>query len=90
MMKNPLQIIPGIGNSLSEDLNNVGIRQVSDLKGKDPWKLYEKSNKFEGVVLDPCVLYTYRCAVYFAEEKTPKVELLKWWNWKDRKHKNEK
>ncbi len=89
-MKNPLQIIPGIGKSLAEDLNNIGVTEVSDLKGKSPKKLYEKSNRFEGGILDPCVLYTYRCAVYFAETKNPKPELLKWWNWKAKKHPNEK
>jgi hypothetical protein len=87
---NPLMEIPGIGKSLAEDLNNIGITKVSDLKGKNPQKLYEKSNTFEGVTLDPCVLYTYRCAVYFAETKSPSQDLLKWWNWKERKHRNEK
>ncbi|MGA3073400.1 MAG: helix-hairpin-helix domain-containing protein, partial [Bryobacteraceae bacterium] len=30
-----------------------------------------------------CVLYVFRCAVYFASEAEHDPELLKWWNWKD-------
>jgi hypothetical protein len=33
---------------------------------------------------DPCVLYAFRCAVYYARTPRPRTELLKWWNWKDR------
>jgi hypothetical protein len=33
--------------------------------------------------VDRCVLYTFRCAVYFASESKHDPELLKWWNWKD-------
>jgi hypothetical protein len=77
-----LQIIPGVGKSVSQDLYNIGIRKVSDLKGRDPQKLYDKSNKFEGTKQDRCLLYVFRCAVYFAEGgRNP--EQLKWWNWKD-------
>ena len=79
-----LQIIPGIGKSIAEDLYNIGIRKVSDLKGKSPEKLYDKSNKLAGVRQDPCLLYTFRCAVYFASNTKYDKELLKWWNWKDK------
>jgi hypothetical protein len=80
-----LQAIPGIGKSIARNLWDIGIRRVEDLKDKDPEKLYEKSNKFVGARQDPCLLYTFRCAVYYAKTKNPKPELLKWWNWKDRK-----
>ena len=78
---NELQSIPGIGISLAKDLNSIGIRSVKDLKNKDPEKLYEKLCKKHGKV-DRCVLYTFRCAVYYASGGKDK-KLLKWWNWKD-------
>jgi hypothetical protein len=81
-----LQVIPGIGKSIARDLYALGIRKVEDLKGKDPQKLYDRSNKLAGVVQDPCLLYTFRCAVYFSETKNPKPELLKWWNWKNKQY----
>jgi hypothetical protein len=77
--------IPGVGKSIANDLVNIGINSVADLQGKDPEFLYDQSNQFAGCVQDRCLLYVFRCAVYFAETPGPvqdKVK-LKWWNWKD-------
>jgi hypothetical protein len=77
--------IPGVGKSIAGDLWNIGIREIPDLYGKDPEELYSLSNDFAGSVQDRCLLYVFRCAVYYAEtpqdEQDP--EKLKWWNWKD-------
>jgi hypothetical protein len=54
------------------------------LKGKNPEKLYELSNHYEGKVQDRCLLYVFREAVYFAENKNHDPEKLKWWYWKDK------
>jgi hypothetical protein len=78
-----LQMIPGVGKSISRDLQNIGIQSIADLKGKNPEKLYEESNLFKGIKQDRCLLYVFRSAVYFAEHKNPNPEKLKWWNWKD-------
>lgn len=78
-----LRTIPGVGKNIAKDLYDIGIKAVSDLKGKDPEKLYQKSNKHAGAIQDRCLLYVFRLAVYFAETKEPKPDLLKWWNWKD-------
>ncbi len=78
-----LQKIPGIGPSLSEDLYSLGMRRITDLKGRDPQKMYDELNSLTGKVQDRCVLYVFRCAVYFATEREHDPELLKWWNWKD-------
>ncbi len=80
-----LKIIPGVGISIANDLYNIGIRKVIDLKGKSPEGLYDLSNRYAGVVQDRCLLYVFRCAIYFANnvEKNPDNEKLKWWNWKD-------
>ena len=80
-----LMKIPGVGKSITRDLVNIGITSISDLKGKDPGKLYDMSNKFAGVVQDRCLLYVFRCAVYYASVKNHTPEKLKWWNWKDKK-----
>lgn len=65
-----LTIIPGVGKSIATDLYNIGIRHIDDLKGKDPEVLYDNSNFFAGCVQDRCLLYVFRCAVYFAETPT--------------------
>ena len=84
-VKSDLTIIPGIGRSIAKNLQDIGINKMEDLKGKDPEKLYLQSNKFVGVKQDRCLLYTFRCAVYFANNKKHEKELLKWWNWQDKK-----
>jgi len=80
-----LQQIPGVDKSISKDLHKIGINSVSDLIDKDPEILYQQSNTFAGQVQDRCLLYVFRCAVYYAETKTAErdPEKLKWWNWKD-------
>lgn len=85
-----LQQIPSIGKSLSMDLWRLGITKISDLKNRNPMALYEDLNKLTGTRQDPCVLYTFRCAVYFASTKNPHKEKLKWWYWKGKTVKSEK
>ncbi len=79
-----LMKIPGVGKSIAQDLLNIGINSISDLIGKDPEKLYERSNRYTGVTQDRCLLYVFRCAVYYASVKKHEPDKLKWWNWKDK------
>jgi hypothetical protein len=79
-----LQEIPGIGPSMARDLENIGIRAVRQLKGADPERLYDKLCRFKAQPVDRCMLYVFRCAVYYASNRDHAPELLKWWNWKDR------
>lgn len=85
-----LTIIPGVGKSTKKDLNLLGINKVGDLKNKDPQKLYDSLCAKTGLKQDRCVLYVYKCAVYYAKGGREK-EKLKWWNWQDeRKAKKDK
>lgn len=81
--KDELQTIPGVGPSVAKMLREVGVNHVSDLKGADPADLYDRLCDHRSERLDPCVLYTFRCAVYYATEPEPEPEKMKWWNWKD-------
>jgi len=54
-----LTVIPGVGKSIASDLWNIGIRKVTDLKGRDPEVLYGLSNKFACCVQDRCLLHTF-------------------------------
>lgn len=78
-----LQRIPGVGPSIAVDLRGIGITRIADLKGKSPERLYARSNARAGVVQDRCLLYVFRCAVYFAETPRPNPKKLLWWAWKD-------
>lgn len=79
-----LQRIPGIGPVLAQKLRLLGIEGVADLRGRDPEQLYRRLEGIVGQPVDRCVLYVFRCAVYFAEHELHEPELLKWWNWKEK------
>ena len=55
--------IPSIGKSIANDLWNIGIRSINDLKDKEPEVLFDLSNRYAGAVQDRCLLYCFRCAV---------------------------
>ena len=83
MTTSSLTVIPGVGKSIAKDLQEIGIKSVPDLKNKNPEKLYQLSNEQVGKTQDGCLLYVFRCAVYYANGgRDP--EKLKWWNWKEK------
>jgi hypothetical protein len=77
------QIIPGIGKSIAQDLWDLEIRSIDDLKQKDPQDLYDKLCELHNAKIDRCILYVFRLATYFASTNNHDPHLLKWWNWKD-------
>ena len=79
-----LREIPGVGKQVALDLWGLGVRAIPDLKKKDPENLYKQLCRLQGQHIDRCMLYTFRCAVYYAKTKKPNPELLKWWAWKDK------
>ena len=78
-----LESIPGVGPKLSRTLERLGIVEVSDLRGRDPQVMYEALMKLDGCHVDRCVLYVFRCAVYYASHEAHEPDKLKWWTWKD-------
>ena len=78
-----LQVIPGVGPAMARDLWKLGVTKVEDLTNRDPEELYRRLIDLEGAHVDRCVLYVFRCAVYYASESVHDPELLKWWAWKD-------
>lgn len=87
-MKTDLLTIPYIGKNTKEDLFNIGITCVEDLKGKNPGELYFNDCMIKKYQEDRCQLYVFRMAVYYAENKNHDEEKLKWWYWKDKEYHN--
>ena len=83
-MKSPLTEIPGVGARTAAVMEALGLRQVSDLRGRDPEELYLKECLMKGYQEDRCALYVWRAAVYYADHETRDPEKLKWWYWKDK------
>ena len=78
-----LQKIPGVGPSIARDLWELGYGAPEELRGADPEAMYERINELRGARQDRCLLYVFRCAVYFSSTPDPRPELLRWWAWKD-------
>ena len=82
-MIDDLQTIPGIGPKMSEALRALGYGCAEELRGQDPQQMYDDLCRRRGRPIDRCVLYVFRCAVYYAGHPKHSPRLLKWWNWKD-------
>ncbi len=80
-----LRRIPGVGPSIADDLWRLGVHRVEQLRGADPEALYGRFCALAGGTVDRCLLYVFRCAVYFAStpDDAREPEKLKWWSWKD-------
>jgi hypothetical protein len=82
MKRGPLEEIPGVGPNLARHLQDLGYRTVDSLRGQNAEEMYDRLISLCGGPVDRCVLYVFRCAVYYAEGgREPRK--LKWWNWKD-------
>ena len=75
--------MPAVGKSVAGDLWNLGFRKLDEIKTQDPNDLYERLCIFQGVRIDRCMLYTFKCINYYLNNEKPDPELLKWWNWSD-------
>ncbi len=79
-----LEQIPGVGKTIARDMQNIGIHSIDDLKGKQAEQLYDRLCEFKASPVDRCMLYVFRCAIYYASNTDHDPHLLKWENWKDK------
>lgn len=70
-----LEDLPNIGPRMAADLRRIGILIPSDLRSKDPLKLYFEICQKTGMRQDPCVLDTMMAVVDYVRTQKPK----KWW-----------
>ncbi|HMP80931.1 MAG TPA: helix-hairpin-helix domain-containing protein, partial [Pirellulaceae bacterium] len=53
-----LEDIPNIGPAVAADLRQLGIDQPADLRGRDPYQMYDDLCRITGQRHDPCLLDT--------------------------------
>ena len=70
-----LEQLPNIGPSLAADLRLIGIRSPHELRGRDPFVLYQQLCAATGQRQDPCVLDTFMAATDFMRG----AEAAPWW-----------
>ena len=72
-----LEDLPNVGRAVAADFRRVGIRAPQDLRGRDPYALYDRLNRVTGTRHDPCVLDTFISAVRYVEGAPARP----WWKY---------
>lgn len=72
-----LEDLMNVGPRIAQDLRCIGIRSPIDLRGKDPYRLFEKLCRETGHQHDPCVLDTFISVVRIADGGPS----LPWWHY---------
>lgn len=76
-VKSALEILPNIGPAIAADLHRLEIRTPEQLKGRDPWELYDTLCRITGQRHDPCLLDVFIATVRFVEG----APALPWWHY---------
>ncbi|HLO63932.1 MAG TPA: helix-hairpin-helix domain-containing protein [Azonexus sp.] len=69
--------LPNIGRAMAEDLHLLGIDKPEQLKGCDPYVLYQELSIATSQRQDPCVLDTFISITRFMNGG----EALPWWSY---------
>ena len=72
-----LEEIPNVGPSIAADLRQLGIASPNELRGSDPYALYDALCRITGRHHDPCLLDTFIAAVRFMQGEPKKP----WWKY---------
>lgn len=59
--------LPNIGKALAEDLELLGIRQPSELIGRDPYRMHAELCAITGTRQDPCVIDVFLSITRFMD-----------------------
>lgn len=72
-----LEQLPNVGPAIASDLRLIGVTSPQDLRGRDPYAMYDDLCRTTGSHHDPCVIDVFISAVRFmtGEPKKP------WWNY---------
>ena len=72
-----LEDMPNVGKAIAGDLRSLGFRVPSQLRGENPYALYDRLNALSGARHDPCVLDTFIAAIRFMNGEPARP----WWHY---------
>jgi len=72
-----LRMIPSVSEKCAKGLYLLGIREVNDLKGKDPADLYSKLRERKDFYAEPCMQNMIKIAVGIANKGIENVAKIK-------------
>ena len=70
-----LEDLPNVGPAIAADLRILGIKFPPQLRGRDPYALFEKLCRITGQRHDPCLLDTFIAVIRFMGGEPAKP----WW-----------
>jgi hypothetical protein len=79
-----LKQVPNVGPAVAADLRLLGIDAPQDLRGRDPYKMYDELCRITGARHDPCLLDTFIAAVRFMGGEPAKP----WWKYTAERKRN--
>ena len=71
--------LPNVGKATVEDLHTIGINNPDELKGQDPYALFETLCSTTGEKHDPCTLDIFISAIRFLDGEQARP----WWDYSD-------
>jgi hypothetical protein len=81
MAQRRLQDLISVGPVFVRDLELLGVRNVAQLRRRNPEKLYEGLCRETGKSQDICCLDVFRAAVAQARNRRLPREQRQWWYW---------
>ena len=69
--------IPNVGPAIARDLRRLGIEEPEQLRGRDPFQLYDRLCSLTGRRHDPCVIDVFISVVRFIEGAPARP----WWEY---------
>jgi Pathogenicity locus len=75
--------LPNVGTSLAGDLQLIGIQTPAQLKGRDPYAMYERLCEVTQRRHDPCVIDVFISVTRFMNGEPPAV----WWQFTEERKK---
>lgn len=72
-----LEQLPNIGPAIAADVRILGISVPKDLRGRDPYGMYDELCRITGQRHDPCLLDTFIAVVRFMDGDPAKP----WWKY---------
>ena len=83
--KRQLRDLVSIGPEMMRDLELLGVRSVSDLRRRNPNRMYQQLCRIKGQRQDPCCLDVFTAAVAQARDPALPLEKCQWWYWSKRR-----
>jgi hypothetical protein len=72
-----LEDVPNVGPAVAADLRKLRIMSPDDLRGRDPYQLYDELCRITRIRHDPCLLDTFIAAVRFMNGERARP----WWKY---------